>query len=187
MEEIKYFITTDGVKSEITKKELVNELDKFYDPFETNINLIIKAIENGEVVVVPTGALSCEVALASETEVVLASETEVVLASETEVALLAKMEADIALAKAELDKRKEDYETFKETLYQKMKESGVKSWESPNKKVLITRVDETTSETYKFDEEKFMAEHNELYRSYLIEKQIARKGYAKITIRKGKK
>ena len=179
MEEIKYFITTDGVKSEITKKELVNELDKFYDPFETNINLIIKAIENGEVVVVPTGALSCEVALASETEVVLASETE--------VALLAKMEADIALAKAELDKRKEDYETFKETLYQKMKESGVKSWESPNKKVLITRVDETTSETYKFDEEKFMAEHNELYRSYLIEKQIARKGYAKITIRKGKK
>lgn len=94
---------------------------------------------------------------------------------------LAMLEHQLAFYK---DLEKEEKE-LKQMLYEAMEKHGIKKWETPDKNMLITRIDSTPDKkVIKFNEEKFKEEQPVVYASYSEEaNQKGKAGYVKITIR----
>lgn len=74
---------------------------------------------------------------------------------------------------------------LKQKLYEAMEKYNIKKWETPDKKMLITRVESTPDKTVmKFNEDKFKEEQPVVYASYTEEAiQKGRTGGIRITIR----
>ena len=74
---------------------------------------------------------------------------------------------------------------LKEKLYEQMELNGIKSWETTDKKMLITRVDGTHDQIkIVLNEERLKKDHKEIYDEYCEEKiKKGISGYVKITIR----
>ena len=74
---------------------------------------------------------------------------------------------------------------LKEKLYNAMEEYGIKSWETPNKSMLLTKVASTPDKTEMvFNEDRFKKEQEKIYNEYLEEKvKKGKSGYIKITMR----
>lgn len=82
----------------------------------------------------------------------------------------------------DLEKKEKE---LKAKLFEQMELNGIKSWETTDKKMLITRVDSTPDKTEMvFNEDKFKEEQAVMYESYCEEKiKKGKSGYAKITLR----
>lgn len=82
----------------------------------------------------------------------------------------------------DLEKKEKE---LKAKLFEQMELNGIKSWETPDKSMLITRVDSTPDKTEMvFNEDKFKEEQEILYASYCEEKlKKGKSGYVKITLR----
>lgn len=80
-------------------------------------------------------------------------------------------------AKRKIIEEKE--KVFKEELLKTMEKYNIKSWESPDKSLLITYVPETLSTT--FDSKAFSKDDFETYQKYL--KDVNRKASIRLTIR----
>lgn len=74
---------------------------------------------------------------------------------------------------------------LKQKLYEAMEKYNIKKWETPDKKMLITRIESTPDKTVmKFNEDKFKEEQPVVYASYTEEAiQKGRTGGIRITIR----
>lgn len=81
----------------------------------------------------------------------------------------------------ELDKKQKE---LKANIKKVMKENGITKYESPDKRIMITLGEDTTTETV--DKEKLFLKYPDVYRDEEIVKESKREGSLRMTIRNGK-
>lgn len=85
---------------------------------------------------------------------------------------------DFELTMKELDKKQKE---MKANIKKVMKENGITKYESPDKRLLITLGEDTTTETV--DKEKLWLKYPDVYRDEEIVKENKREGSLRMTIR----
>ena len=78
----------------------------------------------------------------------------------------------------ELDKKQKELKT---NIKKVMKENGITKYESPDKRIMITLGEDTTTETV--DKEKLFLKYPDVYRDEEIVKESKREGSLRVTIR----
>lgn len=85
---------------------------------------------------------------------------------------------DFELTMKELDKKQKELKT---SIKKVMKENGIAKYESPDKRIMITLGEDTTTETV--DKDKLFLKYPDVYRDEEIVKENKREGSLRLTIR----